>query len=63
MDDVVLHHNTMRDLETTAGNMAEMVYDDDLAKVAQEWANECLWEHGMTQRCVATGRSACPQSS
>ncbi|ELT93131.1 hypothetical protein CAPTEDRAFT_222193 [Capitella teleta] len=47
---VIDRHNYLRDLED-AGNMAEMVYDEGLASVAQEWANQCIWAHGMMEDC------------
>lgn len=31
--------------QPSAQNMREMVWDDDLAARAQQWANQCTFEH------------------
>lgn len=46
----VLAHNLFRGKET-ATNMVSMVWSDELAAVAQSWANTCKWEHGMLYDC------------
>jgi len=43
-------HNTQRSKEMAADEL-EMTYDDDLAARSQEWADKCLWKHGLTTNC------------
>ncbi len=33
-----------------AANMFELSWDDELAKVAQRWADQCLWEHDKNKK-------------
>lgn len=38
----------------TASNMLQMVWDDELAAIAQKWANNCIYQHDCSQcRSVA----------
>jgi len=46
----VLAHNLFRSKETST-NMLSMVWSDEMAAVAQAWANSCKWEHGMIYDC------------
>nr|XP_054748344.1 uncharacterized protein LOC129253930 isoform X1 [Lytechinus pictus] len=40
-------HNLLRgQVSPEASNMEFMIWDDDLASMAQDWSDECLWEHG-----------------
>ncbi|XP_071492386.1 uncharacterized protein [Diadema antillarum] len=40
-------HNELRSqVSPEASNMKYMHWDDDLATMAQQWSEECLWEHG-----------------
>ncbi|XP_030828317.1 uncharacterized protein LOC589695 [Strongylocentrotus purpuratus] len=40
-------HNLLRgQVSPEAANMEFMSWDDDLASMAQDWSDECLWEHG-----------------
>ncbi|XP_039982308.1 peptidase inhibitor 15-A [Xiphias gladius] len=41
------YHNKVRGkVFPPASNMEYMVWDDTLAKTAEDWAHACLWEHG-----------------
>jgi len=46
----VVAHNLYRSKETS-NNMLKMVWSDEMAAVAQAWANTCKWEHGMLYDC------------
>jgi len=46
----VLVHNNFRAKETSS-NMKSMVWSDEMAAVAQSWANTCKWEHGNLYDC------------
>ncbi|ELT96243.1 hypothetical protein CAPTEDRAFT_209755 [Capitella teleta] len=43
---IVDFHNEKR-REEKASNMAELIWDETLAGLAQEWAEQCIWGHGM----------------
>lgn len=47
-------HNDFRAMETNAADMSQMVYSDELAARAQEWADGCVWAHGLTSMCDGT---------
>ncbi|XP_016366176.1 peptidase inhibitor 15-A-like [Sinocyclocheilus rhinocerous] len=41
------YHNKVRGkVFPPASNMEYMVWDDTLAKTAEQWASTCIWEHG-----------------
>ncbi|KAK0135987.1 Peptidase inhibitor 15-A [Merluccius polli] len=41
------YHNKVRGkVFPPASNMEYMVWDESLAKTAEDWAHACLWEHG-----------------
>ncbi|MEQ2268956.1 Peptidase inhibitor 15-A, partial [Xenotaenia resolanae] len=41
------YHNKVRGrVFPPASNMEYMVWDETLAKTAEDWADACLWEHG-----------------
>ncbi|ELT96244.1 hypothetical protein CAPTEDRAFT_209756 [Capitella teleta] len=46
---IVDFHNAKR-REESAKNMAELIWDETLADLAQEWAEQCTWAHGMTKQ-------------
>jgi len=46
----VYAHNLFRAKEGSR-NMLSMVWSDEMAAVAQSWANTCTWEHGMLYDC------------
>lgn len=46
----VMAHNMFRAKEGSS-NMVHQVWSDELAAVAQAWANTCTWEHGMLYDC------------
>jgi len=46
----VVAHNLFRAKETST-NMLHMIWSDEMAAVAQAWANTCTWEHGMLYDC------------
>ncbi|XP_018669138.3 GLIPR1-like protein 1 isoform X2 [Ciona intestinalis] len=46
-DEILQQHNILRaQVRPPAGNMEKMAWDDRLAEMAQNWANECNFEHG-----------------
>lgn len=48
--EVVLAHNQCRAREK-ATNMHALTWSDELAAVAQSWADKCQWEHGYLYDC------------
>jgi uncharacterized protein YkwD len=45
---VMDHHNSLRSKQSvpcTASDMRKLTWDDELAKVAQAYAEKCVWEH------------------
>merc|ERR1712170_71011 len=48
-------HNYFRKQETNAADMIQMEYRDDIAARAQELADQCVWEHGLTSMCDGEG--------
>lgn len=44
-------HNLFRSREP-ATNMLKVKWNDEMASVAQAWADKCLWEHGMLYDCA-----------
>ncbi|CAH1779957.1 unnamed protein product, partial [Owenia fusiformis] len=48
---IILAHNQARSsVSPKAADMLFMTWDDDLASMAQEWAEKCTWEHGNPER-------------
>jgi hypothetical protein len=47
----VYAHNLFRSKETSANGKA-LTWSEEMASVAQAWANSCKWEHGMLYDCV-----------
>lgn len=45
---VELHNKYRRSLSLSAADMQYMEWDDNLARIAQKWADRCIWEHGYT---------------
>jgi hypothetical protein len=43
-------HNFWRAKET-ASNMINLVWSDEMSRVAQAYANQCIWAHGMLYDC------------
>lgn len=43
-------HNSVRGREPAA-NMRKTYWNDEMSSVAQAWANECQWKHGMLNDC------------
>ena len=58
-------HNTLRAAQSepcTATNMRELVWEADLAAVAQNYAETCVWEHNgnrNTEAGYAVGENLC----
>jgi len=48
--DAVKAHNKYRGLEKAADEM-KVKWNDGLASRAQQWADKCEWEHGLTKDC------------
>ncbi|XP_077982896.1 cysteine-rich venom protein latisemin-like isoform X2 [Glandiceps talaboti] len=40
------HNNLRRQVEPSASNMQHMFWHDEMANMAQTWAEECTWDHG-----------------
>jgi len=49
-DQVIYAHNLFRGREPAA-NMLKCEWSDEMAAVAQAWADKCQWEHGMLYDC------------
>jgi len=49
-DQVIYAHNLFRAREP-ASNMLKCEWSDEMAAVAQAWADKCTWEHGMLYDC------------
>lgn len=49
-NEAVYSHNLFRSKEPSS-NMLSMVWSNEMAAVAQAWANTCTWEHGMLYDC------------
>ncbi|CAD5126080.1 DgyrCDS14245 [Dimorphilus gyrociliatus] len=43
-------HNKKRSSESAADEL-EMTFDQELADRSQEWADKCIWDHGLTTNC------------
>ncbi|XP_023237314.1 cysteine-rich venom protein LIO1-like [Centruroides sculpturatus] len=43
---VDLHNMYRRKVSIPASNMKYMEWNEDLAAIAQDWANQCIWDHG-----------------
>jgi len=45
-------------LQPTAGDMRQMEWDEAIAKTAQSWADNCVYEHRCAQRSHVRRRSS-----
>lgn len=50
-DEVIKAHNLFRSREPSS-NMLKVVWNDEMAAIAQAWADKCQWEHGMLYDCA-----------
>jgi len=48
--EIIKAHNTLRAKETSA-NMIRVQWSDEMAAMAQIWADQCTWGHGMLYDC------------
>ncbi|XP_023237313.1 peptidase inhibitor 15-like [Centruroides sculpturatus] len=43
---IILHNKYRQNLTPPAADMQFMEWNDDLARIAQDWADKCIWDHG-----------------
>nr|XP_045015822.1 cysteine-rich secretory protein LCCL domain-containing 2 isoform X1 [Jaculus jaculus] len=57
-EEILTLHNKLRgQVYPTASNMEYMTWDEELARSAAAWAQECLWEHGPAGLLVSIGQN------
>lgn len=48
---ILTDHNAKRKKTSGAADMSKMSWNAELADRAQEWADSCIWAHGMSNMC------------
>ncbi|XP_067133752.1 uncharacterized protein [Centruroides vittatus] len=43
---IILHNKYRQNLTPPAADIQFMEWNDDLARIAQDWADKCIWDHG-----------------
>nr|AJE59585.1 CRISPLD2 [Sus scrofa] len=57
-EEILMLHNKLRgQVSPPASNMEHMTWDEELARSAAAWAQECIWEHGPTSLLVSIGQN------